>query len=373
MSKKLGVLLSMSVFVFTTIVFSDVSSAGTKSSTGYGGSKSYSSPPKTYSSRPRTYSPPPASVRPTVTRSETGYGGAARVAPTPPAAATPKSVTGYGVKTATVAPTPPPVVTPKSVTGYGSKMAAPVAAGAVAGAVVSSTAPPKDAAATAKTQAISKEQSAKAMSDYKAQQSKYKYAGSPVTAPPNVQRDVASRVTVNNYRYERGDYVSRQQRFYSSNNWVQPVYVTNFHPYYGLWNTPSMFFMMDHMHDQQYAMMYYSHRNDADMRAWRRQAEGEGETNAELRRKLAAMDQRMLAMEKQGVQADPGYVPPAMQDVALSEEALQGMTPAATVAEQPAPLPVKKAGFPWGKAIAWTFGLSCLGVLGWYFIFKRKF
>ena len=200
--------------------------------------------------------------------------------------------------------------------------------------------------------------------------SKFKYSGSPVSASPTVQRTVVNRVVVNNYHYDPGVYAYRTRTFYSGYGWAPPAYGYAFYPHYGLWNTVAILFMLDHIQDQQYAMMYYSHRNDDDMRMWRQQAEREAQNNAELKMKLAAMDQRVRAMEQQGIQVDPGYVPPEMKEVALSEDALKGIDQQAVPAQNNQPAPAPKHGFPW----LWVLlGVAVVGGVVVYFVFIRKY
>ena len=172
-------------------------------------------------------------------------------------------------------------------------------------------------------------------------------------ASTKAQRKTANRVVANNhYNYNSGDYARRRQSFYSG---YSPAYYNRFYPRYGMWDTLALCYMLDHISDQQYAMMYYSHRNDPDMQAWRAKAEEEARTNADLRAKLAVMDSNMQAMQGQNVQANPDYVPPAMNEVALSQDALKDAEP-------------KKSGH------LVLYLLLCIGLGAFvYFVFLRKY
>lgn len=262
-----------------------------------------------------------------------------------------------------------PQTPPKSSAGF-SAVAKDTAPATRANApVVQATAPPKDAAAMAKTESISREQSQKAMADYKAQQAKFKQpAQQSAPAPaPAAQHTVVNRVIERNYHYDSGNYANRTRTFYDTHGWDAPAYSSAFYPSYGLWSTLSLLYMIDHIHDQQYSMMYYSHRNDDDMRKWREQAEIEARTNADLKAKLAAMDSRMQAMEKQGIKGDPSYIPAEMEEVALSEETLKSAVQRGAAAETRGKSPAQ--GSHW---VLWT--LLFLGILGcgYYLVFKRK-
>ena len=310
-------------------------------------------------------SPPP--VTPAV-RTSAEFSG--RPSVSPPVAPAVKTSAGFSGEHK-VSPAEPIA---KTSAGFSGGPKAPVAQTTPGSPMV---APKKDAAAAAKTAAISREQSRKAMAEYQAQQSKFNRTGSPVNASPTTQRTVINRTVINNYRYDRGAYAYRTRTFYAGYGWAPPAYgYGSFFPSYGLWNTVALWFMLDHIVDHQYAMMYYSHRHDPDMMAWRQQAEIEARNNAELRAKLAAMDQRVLAMERQGVQKDPGYVPPEMKEVALSESALQDAQPqpqqplaTPAVYSQPIQSRPEKSGMPWGWIL---LGVVVVGGVV-YFGYIRKY
>lgn len=340
----------MAAFVALSLIIADPA-AYAKGSSGGGGRSSGGFSGGYKSSPAPSYKPSPAPIA----RSSAGFSG------------------GYK------SPAPAPVA--KSSAGFSGGPKAPAAAVTPNAPVAKAVAPQRDAAAAAKTQTISKQQSQKAMADYKAQQAKFKYQSpAPVTSSPTVQRTVINRTVVNNYHYDPGVYAYRTRTFYAGYGWAPPVYGYGFYPSYGLWNTVALWFMLDHIHDQQYAMMYYSHRNDEDMRMWRQQAEREAQNNAELRAKLAAMDQRTRALEQQGAAIDPGYVPAEMKEVALSEDALKGagqqqpQQPIATPAvyQQPAPVqpPPPQHKTPWGWIL---LGGAALAGLIYYFGFARKY
>ncbi|MFA5993438.1 MAG: hypothetical protein WC823_00600 [Parcubacteria group bacterium] len=288
---------------------------------------------------------------------------------TTPATA-PKSQSGFsgGPKTP-----PAPVVNapaPKSLNGFSGGPKTVTAEKAASVAATKPVTPTRDAAAAAKTVSISREQSQKAMADYKAQQAKFNPppSNTSISASPNVQQAVVRNVVVKNYHYDSGSYAYRTNSFYVGHGWNAPVYAQVFYPNYGLWNTMSLLYMMDHVEDHQYAMMYLSHRNDADMLKWREQADREAQSNAELKAKLATMDARVKAMEQQGVKADPSYVPPEMEDIALSEDILKNAD------SKPVAPTVTQAQSPTHKSnwILWTFlSLVAGGGLFWL-LFKRK-
>ena len=284
---------------------------------------------------------------------------------TPPPA---KSSGGFsnGAKDSATTTTQTP---PQSSAGFSASGKSAATATHADASVGQTPAPPKDAAAMAKTESIAKEQAQKAMADYQAEQAKFKQPAqhSAVTPAPAAQHTVVNRVIENNYHYDSGNYANRTRTFYDAHGWGAPAYASAFFPSYGLWNTLSLLYMIDHIHDQQYAMMYYSHRNDDDMRKWREQAEIEARNNTDLKAKLAAMDSRMQAMEQQGIKGDPGYIPTEMAELALNEDTLKNAAQRRATADSRSKSPAQ--GSHW---FLWT--LLTLGVLGcgYYLVFKRK-
>ena len=81
--------------------------------------------------------------------------------------------------------------------------------------------------------------------------------------------------------------------------------------------------MLDHIAEQQYALMYYNHMNEAEFVQWRQQMDQLAMQNDELRATLAAMDQQVAAL--QGTPVDPSYVPEAAQDIVLSPDVIDGV------------------------------------------------
>jgi cell division protein FtsB len=79
--------------------------------------------------------------------------------------------------------------------------------------------------------------------------------------------------------------------------------------------------------DQQYALMYYNHRNEEDMMQWRQEMDQQAMNNAELKAKLDALDQQVARL--QGTPVDSAYVPEDAQDIALSPDVVDQLTMAA--------------------------------------------
>jgi hypothetical protein len=197
---------------------------------------------------------------------------------------------------------------------------------------------------------MAKQESAKALASYKQQQAQFK------NPPPKVDT-AGSGAAVNNIRnttvYRPGStYIERRTVFYGG--YTPPMYMYGFAPHYGVWDAMFMFWMLDHASHHN---TFYHQQNDPGFQAWRQEANKQAETNAELREKLARMDEKVKQMEKEGVKRDPSYVPEEAKSVALHEEAATKN------------IPVKKdeGGFPW----FWTIViLAC--VVGGIILLKRR-
>lgn len=122
--------------------------------------------------------------------------------------------------------------------------------------------------------------------------------------------------------YDRNTYYTRRNRYYSS--YEPPMYVYNMSPSYGLWDTIFLYSMLINMNNaSQFA---HNHQNDADYLMWRREAEKQAQTNAELRAQLARLDAKTNALAGQAI--DPSYLPKGVDaDIALSQEALVSQKP----------------------------------------------
>lgn len=121
-------------------------------------------------------------------------------------------------------------------------------------------------------------------------------------------------------------YYYRRTAFYDAYGWQPPVYVYGFAPRYGVWDATFLAFALDHIAEDQYALMFYHHRNDAEFQQWMQDSDRLAAENDDLRAKVENMKLQMAKLDEQGVEADPSYVPPDAQDVALSPEVITALT-----------------------------------------------
>jgi hypothetical protein len=192
---------------------------------------------------------------------------------------------------------------------------------------------------------FSKQESAKAFEDYKAQQGKFQMSskgGGYSSRETNTIDSIRSRTT-----YGFGpDYYSRRTVFYGSYGWSPPVYIYRSYPSFGIWDAMMLWFMLDHINDAQYAAMYYNHKDDPGMKQFRSELDRLSAENADLKAKVAKLDESSKSLEQQGVKPDPTYVPPDAAGIAL----------AANIAGKGPP---KSGGFPW----LWIIGLVVVALI----------
>ena len=136
----------------------------------------------------------------------------------------------------------------------------------------------------------------------------------------------AHRVVLTRIRIVPITYHYRRTVFYDTYGWAPPVYVYRMYPRYGLWDAAFLAFALDHIAEEQYALMIYHHRNEAEIQQWMDDSDRLAAENDDLRAKLENMKLQMSKMEEQGVAVDPSYVPPDAEDVALAPEVITALT-----------------------------------------------
>ena len=144
-------------------------------------------------------------------------------------------------------------------------------------------------------------------------------------APPVVLVP-AHRAVLTKIRIVPTSYHYRRTVFYDEYGWQPPMYVYGFYPRYGLWDATFLAFALDHIAEEQYALMFYHHQNDEEMQKWMADARDLAAENDELRAKLDALDGQVASFRDAGVESDASYVPPDAQDVALSPEVIEKLT-----------------------------------------------
>lgn len=239
---------------------------------------------------------------------------------------------------------------------------------------VTTTAPmTRDAASAAKTKSISREQSAKAMNEYRARQAKFSQPERPIPSdvrPPSVKRTSSST----GYNYTPSTRVVRVNHYYSNIGYAPPRYVYMGYPSYGIWDAVFLYSMINMMNGD----FFYHHRSDPQMSEFMANARENARTDAELQRKLDRLDSEVAEMKTRNTPVNQDYLPKDVDpDVAYSQAYVDkntdklyndgghesGVAQAAT--QSPAD---ESSGWPWGKII---IGLLVIGA-GVYFVFVRK-
>ena len=136
----------------------------------------------------------------------------------------------------------------------------------------------------------------------------------------------AHRVVLTRLRIVPASYYYRRNVFYDTYGWRTPVYVYRMYPRYGLWDAVFLAFALDHIAEEQYALMLYHHQRDAEIQQWMDDTDRLAADNDELRAKMENMKLEMARLEQSGVAVDASYVPPEAEDVALSPEVIDQLT-----------------------------------------------
>jgi len=353
-------ILCVMAFLFVNIDGYGGSSSSGKSSSSSSSKSSSSSSSKSSSSSSGSYGSSVSKPSSSSTTSSTSSGGYGSSVSKPSSSSTENNAT--------------PVSNPSS-SGYGSSVAKPsdsggASSGKVDGSSVpqsakstaglagkSTTAPPKSALQQKLDRTYSKQESAKALDNYKTEQNKFKTNTNAPYQSVGGERaavdTVRSRVTYTN----QSDYYNRREVFYSSSGWSPPGYVYHSYSSFGIWDSMMLWYMLDHIHDAQYRDFYYHHRDDAGMQQFRQELDKMAVENSELKAKVAKLDAETKELEAKGVKVDPTYVPPDATDVAL----------AANIANKE--IPVKKgSGFPWFWTLAILAGIG----IGYSYYLKRR-
>jgi hypothetical protein len=155
---------------------------------------------------------------------------------------------------------------------------------------------------------------------YRTERAQFQHHAAPLHFVP------AHRVVLTKIRIVPTTYHYRRTVFYDEYGWQPPAYVYSYYPRYGLWDATFLMFALDHVAEEQYALMFYHHQRELDMQKWLDDSNRLAEDNQELRDKLNAMKVQMARLEESGVAGDPSYVPPDAQDVALSPEVIEQLT-----------------------------------------------
>ncbi len=251
---------------------------------------------------------------------------------------------GYGntgLKPPGSAPTMPGK--PAQSSGYGNTATPPQTKGPPAGPSQSKTTPLQQQM----NRSFSKQESAKAYEDYKAQQARFQMNSKPGGYTPSGRETSTINSIQSRASYGSGsDYYARRTVFYNSYGWSPPVYVYSSYRRFGIWDAMMLWFMLDHINDAQYAAMYYNHRDDPGMQQFKQEVDRLSAENGELKAKVAKLDESVKSMEQQGVKPDPAYMPQDADGVALAAE----------IADKGAK---KSGGFPW----VWIFGIGAVALI----------
>lgn len=156
--------------------------------------------------------------------------------------------------------------------------------------------------------AISRSQSAAALSQFRADQNKFK---APPAAPPPTQQAAQQSNAWRSYGANRwntaDDFYAARRRAEARlppqiNNYYQspPVWVRNGPPSYGSWAAPFLGgLLLGGIGTKAYDSWAYSHWNDPGVTQWRADMERQAQDNTELREKMDALNAKVAELQAQ--------------------------------------------------------------------------
>jgi TRAP-type uncharacterized transport system substrate-binding protein len=177
--------------------------------------------------------------------------------------------------------------------------------------------------------ATAKKRSAAADTKYAQNQSRFKGSSKKVDFK-SAKNQASLKSTYRRVGYSSpSTYSYRRNNFYSS--WDMPSYGYGFAPSFGMWDTMSLMYAMNHLDDPMYAMMFYANRSNPMMLLYMSSLKDKKSSDPALATKVTELEAKIKKMELDGVKAEPeGYIPPKMGDLALTKEAVVAMDEAAT-------------------------------------------
>jgi hypothetical protein len=131
------------------------------------------------------------------------------------------------------------------------------------------------------------------------------------------------RVVLSHLRIVPSTYHYRREVFYGTYGWRSPDYVYRLHSHYGLWDTTFLAFALDHVADEQYALMLYNHQGEPAFQQWMQDTDRLAADDLDLRAQLHRVKQQMASLGQSGRSPDPSYVPADAQDLALAPEVIE--------------------------------------------------
>ena len=170
-----------------------------------------------------------------------------------------------------------------------------------------------------------KKRSAESLKNYKSQQDRFKGKAQKTDySSPKARKDLKD--TYKNVGYsDPKTYTDRRDNFYSNNGYNMPNYGYNMSPSFGIYDTMSLMYAMDHMDNPMYSMMFFANRHNPGMLLFMSAMHNNKSGDSAQDAKIKALEAKVAKMEKDGVKAEAGYVPEEMGDLILTKEAVDTM------------------------------------------------
>jgi len=124
------------------------------------------------------------------------------------------------------------------------------------------------------------------------------------------ERSMVSR-SVESTSSSTESYAYSSDAYYEEYGFDPPPWCLQLAPYYGVWDTKYLAFMVANGSAVESSLFYYNHRGETELIAWRDEMNQLAEQNPELAAQLATLDEQAQLLAAQNIPVNPDYVPDA--------------------------------------------------------------
>lgn len=175
-------------------------------------------------------------------------------------------------------------------------------------------------------QAMKQQKANDSIRAYKAEKQKFKDPTADTVPRESYSSSPIYSQTRNYGTFDYKTHYSQRDDYYRQSGWNPPGYVYSGRPSFGMWDALFLWSILDNTRNPAYVALAHNQANDPGYKEWRKEADRQAETNADLRGKLAKLDAELEKVENQPI--DPGYLPKGVPpEVAISSDALKTKPP----------------------------------------------
>ncbi|MFA6047785.1 MAG: hypothetical protein WC737_03120 [Parcubacteria group bacterium] len=119
------------------------------------------------------------------------------------------------------------------------------------------------------------------------------------------------RSSFESHSWSYSEYSYTSTTFYESYGYAPAPWCFELAPYYGVWDTTYLGFVVANAVEMESSIFYYHHRGEEELMAWRAEMDRLAQQDAELAAQLAVLDEQAQLLASQGIAVNPNYVPDA--------------------------------------------------------------